>query len=262
MRTLLKKDTGAIAIEAVLGMFIFAVAILAIMFMSLMVRVQSTMQYALGQTAKEISGYCYVIDKLGLAFGTSTNDDSVKKANDVIGTAIEFSSEADDVLGSIDFSNGVSFDDVKNIAESDMPKLAKDLYGDVEALSGDLKGQLKGTLVILMKSMLKEGMSNYVAPYVCKTVMPKYISGDVDSTNEMLEAMGIEGGLDKLDFSKSSLLSDGRTIQIVVVYKLNTKKLTLGMVDQDLYFKQVATTAAWVQPDGRTLISVAETVNK
>lgn len=262
MKTQFGKETGAIAIESILGMTFFAIAILAIMFMSLMIRVQSTMQYAISQTAKEISGYYYVVDKCGLAFGTSTSNVDVDKLNNVIGNAIDFSTEAGNTVTAIDFNDGISVEDV--MLDSDISATAAELYNSSVDLSGDLQKQLKGALSIVAKSMLKEGLSNYVAPFICKAVIPKYVSGDVNSTDEMLKSMGIEDGMDGLDFSKSSLLADGRTIQIVVIYKLNTKKLTLGMVDKDLYFKQVATTAAWVQPNddsGGSLKSVADTAN-
>lgn len=258
MKAFLKKDSGAIAIESVLGMFIFMVVILSIMFISLLVRIQSTMQYAISQTAKEISTYYYVVDKLGLAVGFSSDPDSVSKINTVIDNTIDFAAEADDVM-SINIEDGIQISDLQNLTESDLPGKAQALYNSSVDLSSDLQGQLKGSLMMIVKSMLSEGMSNYVAPFICKTVVPKYVSGDYASTDEMLKNMGIEEGVNGLDFSKSTFLKDGRTIQIVVVYKLNTKNMTFGYLDMDLYFKQVATTAAWVRPNGASLKKVAET---
>jgi hypothetical protein len=89
-------------------------------------------------------------------------------------------------------------------------------------------------------------------------LMPKYISGNLDETNTYLESVGIENGLEGVDFTYSSLLQDGRSINVVAVYKLNTKKLTFGLLDMNLCFKQTASTAAWIEPKGDTLTTIAD----
>lgn len=61
MRFFKRKEKGAFAIEAVIGITLFMLTIIAIMFMSVIIRVQANMQYALGQTAKEMSGYSALI---------------------------------------------------------------------------------------------------------------------------------------------------------------------------------------------------------
>lgn len=267
MKKFFIKNNGAIAIEAVLSMFIFALAIISIMFMSLMVRVQSTMQYALGQTAKEISGYYYLIDKLGLAINGSTADVDVESTNALINTAIEFGSEAQNAANDISVSvgDGVSFEDIKAIGSdvNEMKSTAAQLGTNLKDVSSDIKGQLKGTLTIIIKSAIQKGLSNYVAPWICRSIIPKYIGGDTESCNNMLESMGVTGGIANVDFSQSTLLSDGRTIQLVAIYKMDLEKLTLGMIqNQSFTFKQVATTAAWVrdESDDSNLKSVAEAV--
>ena len=92
---------------------------------------------------------------------------------------------------------------------------------------------------------------------------PKYLTeGDVD---EYLKDYGIVHGLNDLDFGDSSLLDDGRSIKIAVVYKVNTKRLTFGLVDTDIMLRQVAITAAWVTPnnasdEGSKLKSIVDAV--
>ena len=52
-----RKESGAFAIETLLSLTVFIIAITALLMLSLIIRAQANMQYALNQTAKEISGY-------------------------------------------------------------------------------------------------------------------------------------------------------------------------------------------------------------
>ena len=260
-----QKECGAIAIEAVLGMTIFAIAIFSIMYISLMIRVQSTIQYALTQTAKEISAYYYLLDKIGLASlssGSSQFDEELGNINQTIDSVIEFSSSIEDSLSGINFDDGVSIEEIQSIPENadedTLRAKAEEICAGVESMSKDPAGQIKAILNVFGKTMINKALSSYVAPFVCKAVMPKYLSGDQELTNEMLESVGIEGGMSALDFSASKILEDGRTIELVVIYRMNAKKLTWGMVDKELYFKQVAVTAAWICPDGSNTKTLEE----
>lgn len=254
MKTLLKREKGDFAVEAVLGLTIFMIAVLSIMLMSMLVRVQATMQYALGQTAKEISGYYYLLDKLGLASLTSgASAEDVSEVNQTIGRVINFADESSSKVSDIDFSEGIDFETIADISDpEEMLDQAKEICDDIDALAEDPKGQLQAVLTVFGKSMVNKGISYYVAPFVCKAIMPKYLSEDRDAVEEYLKSVGIEDGIKGLDFSQSQLLTDGRSIKLVVMYKVNTKSITFGLVDKDIYFEQTATTAAWIRPDGES----------
>ena len=266
-----KKENGAFAIEAVLGLTFFMLAILSLMMVSLILRIEANMQYAVDQTAKELSSYYYLLDAVDIAKYTSGNAGSdatagAAKANKLIDNVISFSDAAGDVGTSISDMENISIDSIGKIDPSNYQELystANQLWYSVKDMSNDPSGQVKAIISIFAHSLGNKAMSYYVTPYLCRMLMPNYLTGDLDSTNKYLDSIGIEGedgqaGIEKIDFTHSSLLADGRTIKIVAIYKLNTKKLTFGMIDTDLYFEQTAVTAAWIEPNNDELLSIAD----
>ena len=253
-----KSETGAMAIEAVLGLTFFMLAIISVMMMSLIIRLQATMQYAVDQTAKQLSSYYYLLDAAEVAKYTSgyAGDDieeDVEKTNKIINNVVDFAGEAGNASKDLQNLNKLDFDNIKGDAIA-MKSTAQELWQNVKALKDDPKGQMKAVITIFARSLGNKALSYYVTPYLCRMIMPNYISGDLKSTEKYLDNIGVKGddgqtGMDMIDFTKSSLLADGRTIKIVAIYRLNTKKLTFGMIDTDLVFQQSAVSAAWVEPN-------------
>lgn len=263
-------DDGAIAIEAVLGLTFFMLAILSLMMVSLIIRIEANMQYAVDQTAKQLSSYYYLLDAVDIAKYTSgyagpNADAGVERANKLIDNVMSFSDAAGDAGKSISEMESISIDSIGKIDPSDYQELystANQLWGSVKDMRNDPGGQVKAVISIFAHSLGNAALSYYVTPYLCRMLIPNYLTGDLESTNKYLESIGLEGddgqvGIDKIDFTHSSLLADGRTIRIVAIYKINTKKLTFGMIDTDLIFEQTAVTAAWVEPNDDTLRSIS-----
>ncbi len=265
------KETGAFAIETVLVLTFFMLSIISIMFMAMIIKVQANMQYAISQTAKEISGYYYMIDKIGLASVMSgeASGDTEEKINDLNETIENFTSLVSDtegVAGAIEDADSV--DDLVAIAE-DGDALKDKAFALGNTLIEDLKGgeaipQLKAVLTLFGRSMVSRSFSYYVAPYICKALVPKYLtSGDAE---DYCNAAGLkwnqsytdESSTEFMDFSGSQFLLDGRSIKVDVVYTLNTKNLTFGLVNTTLTFHQCASTAAWIKPNGESLKTLAE----
>ncbi len=273
MKQKLHNESGSISIDALLGITMFTIAILAIMMISMLARVQSTMQYALSQTAKEVSGYFYMLDKTGvtkLISGTDTEaaKEKVKDIDDTIGYVLEFSTNTNNLKDEAfkiaeDAQNGnISLEEIKNVGNNveEAKKTADKLLSSVDKITDDPVKQIKNILSVFAKSMANRAVGKYVAPWVCETIMPRYLGGNRNSTDEMLKSMGIEKGLDGIDFSNSELLSDGRSIKLVAVYRLNPKAITLGMINlpdnQGILIRQTACTAAWLVPDDSNTASL------
>ena len=245
------KDRGAFAIDAVLGLTFFMLTILAFIFVSMIIRVQANMQYALGQTAKEISGYFYLMDKFGFASvitGTTNTvtSEQAEKMNSAIGSIIQFSSEAESTVegASVDWTNITDFsEDVTSLTTQ-----AQDLCDALRTAMENSSplDQMKMILQVFGKTMISSGFSAVASPLICNCLMPKYLApgGDLDA---FYETTGIDP--DSVNFQGSGLLMDGRSVKLCVRYTLNTKRMTFGMIDTDLHFRQVATTAAWIRPE-------------
>ncbi|MBQ7014080.1 MAG: hypothetical protein IJN11_09255 [Oscillospiraceae bacterium] len=261
-----KAEEGAFSIDALLGITFFMISILALMFMALIIRVQANVQYALGQTAKEISGYYYLLDKFGLAAITTGADErATEEVDETIGYILEFSQKGSEMKGNLDVNlfDGISEEELKNLGENEkdaaeLYKTSQKITANMKDLSSDPVSQIANILSVFAKTMANKALSYYVAPAVCKSIMPRYMAGDLESTNEYLESVGVVGGLSGMDFSQSQLLTDKRSIKLVVIYKLDPAPLTFGIVrmEDGLIFRQCASTAAWVNPDDKNLYSL------
>lgn len=265
-----KRESGAVAIETALTLPVFMIAIIALMMFSMLIRAQATMQYALNQTAKEISGYFYLLDKLGIASAISGNATDMAQANfqsvnDSIRNIVSFSGQIEDDCGNItdDFQQASSALDDEILTQEeiaditamdvDFKNLSADcknalttIKGDIDKLKSADKGEmLSGILQVFGKSLLNRGFSEVVTPLVCNALMEKYMtSGDKEA---FYEATGIDPT--SISFYGSDMLADGRTISLVVNYELDASKLSLGFYRKRVKIQQVASTSAWIHPN-------------
>lgn len=254
MRKSIKNESGEFAIDAVLGITFFMVSLTALMFICLIVRVQSNIQYALGQTAKEVSGYYYLVDKVGLAAAT-TGTDKKTDVDETIKSVVDFSGSLKDTANStIQLSEGdiSSMKDAADNAQESYKIFTNDVLPKVRALDGDSVTQV---LSVFAKTAVNRAIGFYLAPLICEKLMPKYLSSQkFNNIDEYYEAVGISN----VDFTGSEFLTDGRSIKIQVTYDLDISKYTLGFVKRTVTFRQVASTAAWVRPDGNDLKALSE----
>ena len=268
-----RNEAGAIAIEASLGIFFFLLSICCIMFFSQFARLESKMQYAVSQTAKELSMYYYVLSALGLdEYTTNVPQDDKDRVdlNNTIEALSDFMGDVDDAANiEWDFSSlEKAFESGKNGKET-----AEELYGSGSKLLEQLKvigEDPVGKIKVILRMIVSSGFKKHViAPLLCRELLPKYLTGGEKDIDEYLKNYGVENGINDLDFSYSSLLDDGRSIRIAVVYKVNTKKLTFGLIDSDIILRQVAVTAAWAtpnpdaeHPDGKNIKTIAGSVKQ
>ena len=219
------KVKGAFAIETLISVTIFMMAILGLMMFTVIIRTEAKIQYALNQTAKEISSYYYVLDKAGLGFSVSQkNADDVNTMNSIISGVSSITKDA--------ASNELSFDNVDDINK---------IYNSVKGK--DPLTVIKGVFQYAASSAINNKISEIIAPPLCKALMPKYIAGD--NTDKYLKSMGIGNSIEDIDFSASNFMGDGESINLVAVYKINTKSITFGMIDQELVMCQTASVKAW-----------------
>lgn len=263
MKKKAESENGAIAIEAVIGITFFMIAVLSIMCLSLAVRVQANMQYALDQTAKEISGYFYLVDKMGIASilcGTTNDADAknIKNVDELIGNVVKFSGEAESEYNMIvDGNSGDMQETLERLASSESQANLTEIKQTITALktnltqakSAGIMKQAASVLSAFVKGAVNKYVTKYVGSFACRLVISKYLGDEGDNAaDNYLKAVGIENGLDEIDFTESEILADGRSVKIVAVYTINAKELTLGMVNEKWAIRQVASTAAWIEP--------------
>lgn len=271
-----RRVAGAIAIEAVLSLTVFMLAILALLMGSMLMHAQAQMQYALNQTAKEISGYFYLLDKFGVASAlsqktTDTAAANVQQLNDSIGHIVSFSGEIKNDIGEIEQEATETIENAKagNLTDEDIARLKsigadeKDkIEAEVETIKDDIqllkkadkKEMFKGVLQVFSRALINTAFSEYVTPLVCEVLVPKYLTqGDEDT---YFNALGIDPT--SISFKGSQMLGDGRTINLVVTYTVDASKLTLGFYKKELHFRHVASTCAWVRENSSgSLVSLS-----
>ncbi len=186
------EDRGSFTIEAVIAFSLFMFAYISIISLAAVVKLESSTQYAINQTAQVISQYCYLAERTGVLSTKGSGEDIY----DVFGTAVNGGKDSIASLGSL-----------------------------------------------LIKNAGKELAGKAVAQMLCRSIVPGYIASDEDAES-VLKRMGVVNGLDGLDFRLSSLLNDGRSINIVLVYSV--KPRGFGIFNHDILIRQTASTAAWI----------------
>lgn len=243
-----QNEKGAFTIEATLTLFLFTFAFITIVSLASVARVESTTQYAIDQVAKEISRYCYIADKANLLMHPS--DGSKAKVDNVDDAVQAMYNFMDTTTTAVTKNNqntnqtiqgmlsGVTKEDFNSITSS-----AQAMYSSLGPVLEDPKGSISALVEVVAQKGASKLVSRVIAQPLCKAIIPQYLTnkGDVDAA---LEKMGIVGGLDGMDFSMSSFLMDGRTINVVLVYSMDVKGY--GVFDQKVVVKQTASTAAWL----------------
>jgi len=255
------NERGSFTIEAILALSVFMFAFLAIVSLASIARTESVTQYAINQTAKEVSQYFYIAEKFGITQHITTQPESANKedTDNLLETILQFSSAGTGTAGnessltdSKDLSSLISgFSDIKNDVSS-VESAAQTLYGNIGPILENPQGILNTLTTLFIEQAKQEAMGRLIAQPLCRALVPKYISEN--NADDKLTKLGIVGGVSGLDFRLSSFLSDGRSINIVLIYQIKVNGF--GIFNRTLNIKQTASTAAWI-----TGKSIAESVN-
>lgn len=260
-----QNEKGSFTIEAILSLSIFMFAFVAIISLATVAKIESTTQYAIDQTAKEISRYCYIADRAATAAGLNPNvtpDSNEKIANvdGAIQSVFDFADAFSNTSpGKVTNTNEQLSSMLSNIDANDFESItnaAQNVYSSFGPIMNDPKGAISALVEVVAKKGASILVSRVIAQPMCKTLVPKYITSNGDA-NETLEKMGVVDGLNGLNFSMSSFLMDGRSINIVVVYQIKVNGF--GIFDQTIVVKQTASTAAWIT--GTSLSDVASSAS-
>ena len=223
-----KGEKGSFTVEAILSLSIFMFAFVTIVSLATVAKIESTTQYAIDQTAKEISKYTYIASRANLLVHPK---DSAEATVDSIDEAVQSMYDFSDVLSSSTGGNGVTLsseglsdmlsgmsgDDFKSITAS-----AQNVYNSFAPLMSDPKGAITALAQVVAQKGGSALVSRVIAQPLCKALLPKYITQQ-DDASAVLEKMGVVNGLDGLDFSLSTFLMDQRTINVVLVYEIDVK---------------------------------------
>jgi len=235
-------ERGSFTIETLLALPIFMFAFITIASLAAVARAESVVQHAITQTAKEISLYYYIPAKLGVVGGDDNSGQ--KDTDDLIDAVMAFTDSAKSAVSTENIDGALAgnlsglqggYDQVKAAGEN--------LYANLKTYGSNPKAIVKALTKLFMDGALNETVSRVVAQPLCKMLAEQYITATGGS--DSLTKMGIVKGFDGLDFTMSSFLRDGRSINVVVTYQIKVNGFTF--FDQTLNIKQAASTAAWTK---------------
>ncbi len=106
------------------------------------------------------------------------------------------------------------------------------------------------SLVALIGSEGMEAAKRAVAVPLARSFVSKHFGEDTDAANAKLESLGIEGGLDSMNFNLSNIFSDDKhqNIEITVIYKVKLLQV-FDWVVLEANVSKVASCRAWLGGD-------------
>lgn len=220
--------------EASIFLVLFIVFYMMMMGLIQIVRAQVILQYAANETAREISQYSYVLTKTGI----------VEKRVSTSSQAAAFTANASQLMNDIEkvgntLSTGEGLEELPGNIEQ-AGQHAENLLGDPDALMNNIFSLIKTKGADLLSNMVIEGIVESVVQEQIKNMSSK-------GADEYLRDLGIDGGMEGLDFSGSrwaNASSGGLPeLEVSIAYTID---FHLGILElEPRKFKVCAKTALW-----------------
>jgi|GEM_PF-2513028 len=138
---------------------------------------------------------------------------------------------------------------------------ASDFKDEMMSISKDPIGFAKSLAVVLGQQLSDRGKS-IVAENLAKSMSVKYLGADVNEANEKLKSLGIEEGLEGLDFRYSQMFHSSTPTDIVIAVKYDLEVLNLLNLDTSVSMFDVSQTKAWLSGDDKLVEKKVEEEKK
>lgn len=265
----LNNQRGSATVEAVIGFTAFLFAIFTILGLVNFCRAQMLVSSAVDTAAKEMSQYAYFYDMSGLQKFEGKLDDNASvgknNINEIIGTV-------DQLYGSINGAVDQTIQEKTNVAnmlaagDADLQTFENAITGLENSAEGVMQGitgvsnamqDIGNDPLLYMRSLValigSEGMETAkraVAVPLARSFVSKHFGENSEAANAKLESLGIEGGLDSMNFNLSNIFSDDKhqDIEITVIYKVKLFQV-FDWVVLEANVSKVATCRAWLGGD-------------
>lgn len=263
-----RGQRGSLTVEAAIVLVAFIFGYAGIVAVTSFIRAQMIIQYSITQTAKEISSYCYIVSLTGLMEDSGNlNQEAGKFKKDtdhVIDTVVKLYDAIDQ--GSTHISDSVavipenedlaslaaSIQDTKDVTYEEFQNMMAAANTMIET-GGDYfqepKKILKGLGTVAKDTAFSKVKSYLVAAPISKALVREqiFLYGTDSKGRDVLEQLGVVGGLDGLNFTGSTLFNDGKTIVVQVSYTMKVEYP--GFNQKEFHFIQSASTKAWGSGD-------------
>lgn len=257
-----KYNKGALTVEAAIVLPIFICAIFTIGFLIKIIYVHEVVQHAITESATELASYSYLYSKSGLKGINDSIEEGAQEDSQQVKSDIGTVTKAYKAFGDFAAKIPKSKEEIEDVSLHETEEGFQNLMGNLQ----DVKDRVKeigedpsGTTKTYIGAGIGEGYK-VLKVHMLKLIrfnMVKYLrTDDIDSGNVRLENLGVVGGINGLDFSKSSLFSasDGsegsagkEDIDIIVRYKFDFK-LPIPII-KNVNIIQRATVRGWMNGD-------------
>lgn len=265
----MNNQRGSATIEAVIGFTAFLFAIFTILGLVNFCRAQMLVSSAVDTAAKEMSQYAYFYQMSGLQKFEEQLDDNASvgknNINEIIGTVDTLYSS---INGAVDqtIQEKTNVQNMLAAGDADLQTFENAITGIENSAEGVMQGitgvgnALKDvgndpllymrSLVALIGSEGMEAAKRAVAVPLARSFVAKHFGEDTDAANAKLESLGIEGGLDSMNFNLSNIFSDDKhqDIEITVIYKVKLFQV-FDWVILEANVSKVASCRAWLGGD-------------
>ena len=137
-----------------------------------------------------------------------------------------------------DEAGNIIKDSYKNIEEA-----TDTLIGNAKNYLSDPKALLNGFVAIAKDEIADFAISKYVAAPMSELLIQKYLPTNNQTADEYLRRLGVDNGLDGLNFDTSTIFKDGSNIDITLIYRM-TLSVPL-FPEKTLCFRVNASTIGW-----------------
>lgn len=260
-----RNEKGSLTIEATLSLSVFMFAIVMLLCLINVSRIQAKVASSLSSAAKEISQYSYLYGLTGLKEKEADLADRGATASGKINNVVSATNDLFNVIqgfgdnletsGSGDAAALLGqWDTVKNDIEAGTQS-ATAIQGSIENLLSNPKDLVVGMGALFASESIDFAKSKLIAAPLAKALSSKHLnSPDEPDTDAYLKKMGVVGGLDGMDFGRSTLFAKGGDdIQLVVVYSVKIWELL--PIEIRLTFCQTARTRGWLTGDASPYIN-------
>lgn len=267
------RQKGSAAIEAILSFVGFLFVIFTILNIVNFCRAQTLISNAVDTAAKEMSQYSYFYEISGLQ---KFSNELSSRADGGASTLNEVVNNVDNLYQSVTGAVDNTIDrttEITNAIESGS--------GDIETIKGQLSSiqtdvqsvetalnlmdaSIEGIMsnpVLYLKSIVavagNEGLdllkSHAIAAPLAKALTAKHFGSTTSEASEYLEALGVVGGLEEMNFKMSTIFASEtpNEIHIVVYYKLKINQI-LEWAQLEAVICKEAVAVAWLGGDNVT----------
>lgn len=190
---MIKREKGAISVEAMTILMIFMFGMLALMSLINMVRSQVFIQNALNQSAKEVSQYSYILYRFGYIDYLSKTGENEAEFDSTVNKYSEPDKVGENLVGLMDKFNNDG-------GSSIIDEVVKGLFA-------------KGS------NLVTDEVNNYMIQTMAKSAMEEYI--DSLGGDEFLKRIGVKDA--KLNYSGIYCKDTNNEIVLCVEYQMEYK---------------------------------------